>query len=77
MAPEAQALGAALVGVGVKDVILPGEMTTLLDQLIEAEKQAQANLIARREETAAHEELTRGARGRAPAGPPARVRSGA
>ena len=39
--------------VGLKDIILPGEMKVILNQVIEAEKQAQANLIRRREETAA------------------------
>lgn len=60
--PKAQALGAALMGVGIKDVILPGEMKTLLNQVIEAEKRAQANLIARREETAATRSLLNTAR---------------
>src|SRR6185436_17670303 len=49
--------GVAVKSVGVKDVILPGEMKTLLNQVIEAEKRAQANLIARREETAATRSL--------------------
>ena len=39
--------------VGVKDIILPGEMKTILAQVVEAEKAAQANVIRRREETAA------------------------
>lgn len=38
-------------------MILPGEMKTLLNQVIAAEKRAQANLIARREETAATRSL--------------------
>lgn len=33
--------------------ILPGEMTTLLNQVTEAKKAAEANLVTRREETAA------------------------
>ncbi len=45
--------GLAVHNVGLRDVILPGEMKTILNQVIEAEKQAQANLIRRREETAA------------------------
>jgi hypothetical protein len=57
VAPKALALGAVLLGVGLKDVILPGEMKTLLNQVIEAEKRAQANLISRREETAATRSL--------------------
>ena len=45
--------GMVVRSVGVKDVILPGEMKTILNQVVEAEKIAQANLIKRREETAA------------------------
>ena len=48
--------------VGVKDVILPGEMKTILNQVVEAEKVAQANLIRRREETAATRSLLNTAR---------------
>ena len=47
---------------GVKDVILPGEMKTILNQVVEAEKIAQANLINRREETAATRSLLNTAR---------------
>lgn len=53
MALKAKALGALVTDVGLKDVILPGEMRVLMNQVLEAEKRAQANLIARREETAA------------------------
>ncbi len=45
--------GVELASIGVKDIILPGEMKTILNQVVEAEKAAQANLIRRREETAA------------------------
>lgn len=45
--------GIAVRSSGVKDIILPGEMRTILNQVIEAEKRAQAELIKRREETAA------------------------
>lgn len=34
-------------------MILPGDMKTILNQVVEAEKVAQANVIKRREETAA------------------------
>jgi regulator of protease activity HflC (stomatin/prohibitin superfamily) len=54
--------GLALRSVGVKDVILPGEMKTILNQVVEAEKVAQANLIRRREETAATRSLLNTAR---------------
>ncbi len=46
-------LGLEVVSVGVKDVILPGDMKVLLNRVTEAKKAAEANLIARREETAA------------------------
>ncbi|MDO5652770.1 MAG: slipin family protein [Brachymonas sp.] len=49
--------GLALDGVGVKDIVLPGEMKTILAQVVEAEKAAQANVIRRREETAASRSL--------------------
>ncbi|MDH3640266.1 MAG: slipin family protein, partial [Gammaproteobacteria bacterium] len=45
--------GLEVHGVGIKDVILPGDMKTILNQVVEAEKVAQANVIKRREETAA------------------------
>ncbi|HEY4214634.1 MAG TPA: slipin family protein [Steroidobacteraceae bacterium] len=54
--------GLAVRSVGVKDVILPGEMKTILNQVVEAEKLAQANLIKRREETAATRSLLNTAR---------------
>ncbi|GAB3028683.1 slipin family protein [Oleiagrimonas citrea] len=43
-------LGIEVLGVGVKDVILPGEMKTILNEVVQAEKSAQANTIRRREE---------------------------
>jgi regulator of protease activity HflC (stomatin/prohibitin superfamily) len=51
--PRAKALGLELISVGIRDVILPGEMKELLNKVTEAKKAAEANLIARREETAA------------------------
>lgn len=51
--PRAQALGVELVSVGIRDVILPGEMKDLMNKVTEAKKAAEANLIVRREETAA------------------------
>jgi regulator of protease activity HflC (stomatin/prohibitin superfamily) len=38
------------LGVGIKDVILPGEMKEILNGVVLAEKQAQASVIRRREE---------------------------
>ena len=51
--PRAEAFGVRVQRVGVKDVILPGEMKTLLNKVIEAEKVAAANVILRREDAAA------------------------
>lgn len=45
--------GVTIRSVGVRDIILPGEMKHLLNQVTEAQKAAEANLIKRREETAA------------------------
>lgn len=50
---QATALGLEVRSVGIKDVILPGEMKDLMNRVTEAKKAAEANLIARREETAA------------------------
>jgi regulator of protease activity HflC (stomatin/prohibitin superfamily) len=36
-----------------KDIILPGEIKAILSKVVEAEKTAQANVVRRREETAA------------------------
>ncbi len=49
--------GLALETVGIKDVILPGEMKEILNQVVTAEKAAQANVIRRREEVAATRSL--------------------
>lgn len=54
--------GVEIASVGLKDVILPGEMREILNRVVEAEKQAQANLIRRREETAATRSLLNTAR---------------
>ncbi len=49
--------GFSLRTVGIKDIILPGEMKDILNQVVAAEKAAQANIIKRREETAATRSL--------------------
>lgn len=54
--------GVEIASVGLKDVILPGEMREILNRVVEAEKQAQANLVRRREETAATRSLLNTAR---------------
>jgi regulator of protease activity HflC (stomatin/prohibitin superfamily) len=53
VSPRAETFGVRIHRVGVKDVILPGEMKTLLNKVIEAEKAAAANVILRREDAAA------------------------
>jgi regulator of protease activity HflC (stomatin/prohibitin superfamily) len=49
--------GLEVESVGVKDIILPGEMKAILTKVVETEKAAQANVIRRREETAATRSL--------------------
>lgn len=50
---RASEFGLAMVSFGIRDVVLPGEMKDLLNQVTAAKKAAEANLISRREETAA------------------------
>jgi regulator of protease activity HflC (stomatin/prohibitin superfamily) len=50
---RAAVVGLELIELGVKDIILPGEMKDLLNKVIQAQKEAEANVILRREETAA------------------------
>lgn len=50
-------IGISLISVGVKDIILPGEMKAILNQVVEAQKAAEANVIKRREETSATRSL--------------------
>jgi regulator of protease activity HflC (stomatin/prohibitin superfamily) len=54
--------GLEVESVGVKDIILPGEMKLILAKVVEAEKAAQANVIRRREETGATRSLLNTAR---------------
>ena len=46
-------LGLEVISAGIRDVILPGVMKDLMNKVAEAKKAAEANLIVRREETAA------------------------
>ena len=51
-APAARAagqLGLSVRSVGLRDIVLPGEMKSLLNQVIAATKEAEASLIRRRE----------------------------
>ena len=50
---QASRLGLDVTSAGIRDVILPGDMKELMNKVTEAKKAAEANLIARREETAA------------------------
>ncbi len=54
---RAKTLGAEVGEIGVKDVILPGDVRELLNKVVEAERTAKANLIRRQEETAATRSL--------------------
>lgn len=51
-----------VVGAGVKDIILPGEIRDIMNTVLIAEKKAQANVIARREEVASTRSLLNTAR---------------
>lgn len=52
MLPDAEQMGVRVSRVGVKDVMLPGEMKTLMNRVIEAEKQAAADAILRKAQAA-------------------------
>ncbi|MFW5741354.1 MAG: slipin family protein, partial [Myxococcota bacterium] len=60
--PQAEQFGIRIDRIGVKDVVLPGDMKLLLNRVIEAEKQAAANVILRREEAAATRSMANAAR---------------
>ena len=49
--------GIEVASLGVRDIVLPGEMKDILARVVEAEKSAEANVIRRREETAATRSL--------------------
>lgn len=57
VAAVASTWGVEVLRVDLKDVVLPGEMRTILNRVIEAEKAAAASVIQRREETAATRSL--------------------
>lgn len=50
-------LGMVVNSSGVKDIILPGDVKEIMNQVLVAQKQAQANTIMRREETASTRSL--------------------
>lgn len=53
----AATLGVDLKGVGVRDIILTGEMKEIMNKVLIAQKTAQAHVITRREETASTRSL--------------------
>lgn len=54
---EATKLGVTVLNCGIRDVILTGEMKDIMNQVLIAQKKAQANVITRREETASTRSL--------------------
>ena len=54
---KAKGLGVELIEAGIRDVILPGEIKEIMNQVLVAQKKAQANIITRREETASTRSL--------------------
>lgn len=54
---KAEAMGVVLHSAGIRDVILPGDVKEIMNQVLIAEKKAQANVIMRREETASTRSL--------------------
>lgn len=57
VANEAADLGVTMKNCGIRDIILPGDVKTIMNQVLIAEKKAQANIIMRREETASMRSL--------------------
>ena len=54
---QAMALGVEVLSFGIRDIILPGDVKEIMNQVLVAEKKAQANTITRREETASTRSL--------------------
>lgn len=54
---QLKAIGIRVGDIAIKDIILPGEMRDILNKVVEAEKEAEANVIRRREETNATRSL--------------------
>ncbi len=53
LAARGAGFGVTVRAVGLRDIVLPGDMKTILNRVITAQKEAEANVITRREETAA------------------------
>jgi len=54
---KAAVLGVEIGDCGIRDIILPGEVKEIMNQVLVAEKRAQANIVTRREETASTRSL--------------------
>ena len=54
---QVEQLGVNLMYTGIRDLILPGDMKEIMNQVLIAQKKAQANVIKRREETASTRSL--------------------
>jgi len=54
---KAEMLGVEVNAFGIRDIILPGDVKEIMNQVLVAEKKAQANTIMRREETASTRSL--------------------
>ncbi|WP_054852392.1 slipin family protein [Olleya sp. ITB9] len=54
---QATKLGVTVLHTGIRDVILPGDMKDIMNQVLIAQKKAQANVVTRREETASTRSL--------------------
>lgn len=54
---KADKLGVVILDAGIRDIILPGEVKDIMNQVMVAQKKAQANTITRREETASTRSL--------------------
>ncbi len=54
---QAEKLGVTVFAFGIRDIILPGDIKEIMNRVMVAEKQAQANTIMRREETASTRSL--------------------
>jgi regulator of protease activity HflC (stomatin/prohibitin superfamily) len=53
----ASKLGVSILSTGIRDIILTGDMKEIMNQVLVAQKKAQANVITRREETASTRSL--------------------
>jgi len=52
VAEKAEQLGLKMLECGIRDIILPGEIREIVNRVLVAQKNAEANMITRREETA-------------------------